>query len=59
LTPGQYERLRAKDEQLVASRTTLERQLKKQIRWGYMGAEPIPPSAFDPKDEYKRERRRR
>ncbi len=54
LTPDEYQQLRAKDEQLVASRDTLERQLKKQIRWGYMGAEPIPPSAFDPKDDAQR-----
>jgi hypothetical protein len=54
LTPEKYQQLRAKDEQLVASRTTLERQLKKQVRWGFMGAEPIPPSAFDPKDDSQR-----
>jgi hypothetical protein len=54
LTPEQYERLRAKDEQLVASRSAMERQLKKDIHWGYMGAEPIPPSAFDPKNDAQR-----
>jgi hypothetical protein len=54
LTPEEYQQLRAKDEQLVASRTALERQLTKQIHWGFMGAEPIPPSAFDPKDDAQR-----
>jgi hypothetical protein len=54
LTPEQYERLRTKDEQLVASRSAMERQLTKDIHWGYMGAEPIPPSAFDPKDDAQR-----
>jgi hypothetical protein len=54
LTPEQYQQFRGKDDQLVASRTTLERQLKKQVRWGFMGAEPIPPSAFDPKDDAQR-----
>jgi hypothetical protein len=54
LTPDHYERLRKKDEQLVTARTAMERQLKKEIRWGYMGAEPVPPSAFDPKDDVQR-----
>lgn len=54
LTPEQYQRRRGKDQQLVASRTALEQQLKKEIRWGYMGAEPVPPSAFDPKDVAQR-----
>ena len=54
LTPEQFERLKAKDDQLVAARTAMERQLKKSTRWGYMGAEPIPPSAFDPKDDAQR-----
>jgi hypothetical protein len=54
LTQEQYQQLRAKDEQLVASRTAVEQRLKKQIKWGYMGGDPVPPSAFDPKDDAQR-----
>jgi hypothetical protein len=54
LTAEQYQRVKANDEQFVASRTAMERQLKKDIHWGFMGAEPVPPSAFDPKDDAQR-----
>jgi hypothetical protein len=56
LAPDQYERLRATNGERVKLRTDFESKLKKAIRWGFMGPEPIPPSAFDPGNDRERHR---
>ncbi len=50
LTAEQYDRTRAKNDNLLKARAEAESKLR-GMRWAYKGAEPIPPSAFRPESE--------
>jgi len=54
MTAEQYESARAKDRRLTQSLITLQKKLQKQMRWGFMGGDPIPPSAFNPANDRER-----
>jgi hypothetical protein len=50
LTAEDYARVRAKDNELIKSRTDFERKLR-DLPWAFKGSEPIPPSAFRPRND--------
>ena len=53
LTPEEYAHVRAKDDELVKSRTDFERKLL-DVPWAFKGSAPIPPSAFRPRNDQER-----
>src|SRR5262249_48306696 len=48
MTQQEYARLKKQNEDSQRQRSELESKLKREIRWGFMGPAPIPPSAFEP-----------
>jgi hypothetical protein len=55
LTPEEFARRKAKDDELIKTREAAERKLR-DIPWAYKGSSPVPPSAFRPRDEKERRR---
>ena len=53
LTPEEYARVHAKDDELVKSRNDFERKLR-NMPWAYKGSAPIPPSAFRTRNDRDR-----
>jgi hypothetical protein len=53
LTPDDYARIHAKDDELIKCRTDFERKLR-DMPWAHKGSAPIPPSAFRPRNDRDR-----
>jgi hypothetical protein len=53
LTPEEYARIHAKNDERVKSRRDFEHKLR-DVQWAYKGAAPIPPSAFRSRDDRDR-----